>query len=90
VGVTANVAAFEYKALTITKKTLVTALVGTVTVMLVHWVGVATNPPSVTTLAPWLAPKLLPAIVTVVPSGPVAGERLTMVGGTSPVTVKFA
>jgi len=54
-----------------------------------HWVGVATDPPNVTTLAPWLVPKLVPVMVTVAPTGPVAGERLVMVGGTTPVTVMY-
>src|SRR5258707_15724517 len=30
----------------------------------------------------WVAPKLVPAIVTAVAAGPVVGERLVMVGGT--------
>jgi len=33
-------------------------------------------------LAPWLAPKLLPLIVTAVAAGPVDGDRLVSVGGT--------
>ena len=42
---------------------------------------------NVTVLVPWLAPKFVPVIVTAVPAGPVAGERLEMAGTGS--TVKF-
>lgn len=35
-------------------------------------------------VVPWVAPKLAPLIVTAVPSGPFAGERVPMLGpGTS-------
>jgi hypothetical protein len=42
---------------------------------------VAAYPLNVTELLPWLAPKLLPEMVTDEPTGPDAGERLTMFGG---------
>src|SRR6185369_12883238 len=45
-------------------------------------VAVAVVPLNVTVLVPWEAPKLLPAIVTTVPTGPLAGERLVSVGAT--------
>src|SRR5260221_7360757 len=41
-----------------------------------------------TVLVPWVAPKVVPVIVTAVPTGPLAGDRLVMAGGT--VTVKDA
>ena len=43
-------------------------------------VGVAAGPLNVTVLAPWLAPKLVPAIVTDVPTAPEVGEKLVMLG----------
>ena len=49
-------------------------------------VGVATIPLNVTVLVPCDAPKLVPLIVTEVPTGPEVGERLVMLGA---VTVKF-
>src|SRR4051794_41806982 len=45
-------------------------------------VGVAAMPPKVTVLLPWVAPKLLPLMVTAVAAGPLEGERLVSVGGT--------
>jgi len=43
--------------------------------------GVTTIPLKVTVLLPWGAPKLVPAMVTDVPTGPEAGMRLVMFGG---------
>jgi hypothetical protein len=43
-------------------------------------VGVAAVPLNVTVLVPCVVPKLLPAIVTAVPTGPLVGERLVSVG----------
>jgi hypothetical protein len=40
---------------------------------------------NVTVLAPWLAPKLLPAIVTDAPTAPELGDKLLMLGTTSTV-----
>jgi hypothetical protein len=37
-------------------------------------------PEKVTLLLNWVAPKLLPAMVTDVPAGPVVGDRLVMLG----------
>src|SRR5207253_1212291 len=53
----------------------VVAPLGTGTTMLVvdHEVGVASVPLNVTVLAPWVAPKLFPVIVTAAPTPPVAG-----------------
>src|SRR5271157_4965114 len=47
-------------------------------------VGVTEMPPTVTVLMPWVAPKLVPVIVTNVPAGPALGESPVMLG----VTVK--
>ena len=46
--------------------------------------GVADIPLNVTVLAPCKVPKLVPAIVTDVPTGPVAGFRLVIVGDVLP------
>ena len=51
-------------------------------------VGVAVVPLNVTVLVPCVAPKLVPVIVTAVPTGPLVGARLVSVGGT--VTVKVS
>jgi hypothetical protein len=45
-------------------------------------VGVAAVPLKVIVLAPWVAPKLLPLIVTAVATAPLDGERLVSVGAT--------
>ena len=57
---------------TVTTTWPVVAPVGTVTVIEVSLqvVGGAAVPLKVTVLVPWVAPKLVPVIVTVVPSGP--------------------
>ena len=56
---------------------------GTGTTMLVgdQDVGVADVPLKVTVLVPLVPPKLVPLIVTDVPTGPLAGLRLVRVGG---------
>jgi hypothetical protein len=59
---------------------------GTVMVLADHAVGDAAVPLNVTVLAPWLAPKFEPLIVTAVATGPLDGARLVSVGVT--VTVK--
>jgi hypothetical protein len=43
-------------------------------------VGVAAIPLNVTVLVPRVAPKLVPVIVTAVPTGPLVGVRLVNVG----------
>ncbi len=43
-------------------------------------VGVAVVPLNVTVLVPCVAPKFAPVIVTEVPTGPLAGVRLVIVG----------
>lgn len=62
----------------------VVAPAGTVTPMLValQLVTAAAVPLNVTVLLPWVAPKLLPVIVTAVPGGPDAGDRPVIEGAT--------
>ena len=64
------------------------APLGTGTTMLValQLVGVAAVPLNVTVLVPCDVPKLLPAMVTEVPTGPLLGVKLVMLGGG--ITVK--
>ena len=61
----------------------VVAPAGTGTTMLVadQLVGVAAVPLNLTVLVPCVAPKLVPVIVTAVPTGPLVGDRLVSVGG---------
>src|SRR5215510_13780186 len=72
---------------TVTVTFPVVAPAGTGTTMLVadHDVGVAAVPLKATVLVPWVEPKLVPVIVTEVATGPLVGERLVMLGGTSTV-----
>jgi hypothetical protein len=51
--------------------------------------GVAAVPLNVTVLVPWVAPKLVPAMVTGVPAAPDVGLKLVMLGAVE-VTVKFS
>ena len=68
---------------TVTTTLPVVAPVGTGTVMLLalQLVGVAEVPLKVTVLVPCVAAKLVPAIVTGVPTKPEAGVRLVILGG---------
>src|SRR5438445_937639 len=72
---------------TVTTTYPVVAPAGTGAIMLVSLqnVGVAATPPNVTVLVPWVAPKVVPVIVTGVPTGPEAGLKLVIIGC---VTVK--
>ena len=67
---------------TVTTTVPVVAPAGTGTTMLVadQLVGVAAVPLNLTVLVPCVAPKLVPAIVTAVPTGPLVGDRLVSVG----------
>ena len=60
----------------------VVAPLGTVaaTAVALQLVAVASSPLKLTMLAPCVCPKLVPAIMTVVPTGPEAGDRLVIVG----------
>ena len=68
---------------TVTTTPPVVTPTGAGTAMLVddQLVGVAVTPLNVTVLDPWVVPKFVPVIVTGVPAGPAAGERLVSVGG---------
>jgi hypothetical protein len=67
---------------TVTTTLPVVAPAGTEATMLLadQVVGVAAVPLKVTVLVPWVAPKLLPLMVTAVATGPLDGERLVSVG----------
>jgi hypothetical protein len=52
-------------------------------------VGAPAVPLKVSVLAPCVAPKFAPLIVTDVPTAPDVGFRLVMLGGGGAVTVKF-
>jgi hypothetical protein len=82
VGETVNGNALLTRPPTVTTTLPVVAPAGTGTAMLLadQVVGVAAVPLKVTVLVPWVAPKLLPLIVTAVATGPLDGERLVSVG----------
>jgi len=69
---------------TVTTTLPVAAVEGTATVIepALQLVGVAAVPLNITVLVPWLEPKLLPVIVTLVPAAPLVGDRLVMLGAT--------
>src|SRR5204863_252584 len=75
--------------LTVTTTFPVVAPLGTGTVRLValQLVGVASVPLNATVLVPIVAPKFAPVIVTAVPTGPDVGGRRVMIGA-GVVTVK--
>jgi len=87
-GVTENATALLAKPPTLTTTFPLVAPLGTKVTMLValQLVGVAAVPLKLTVLFPCDAPKLLPVIVTEVPTGPAVGDRLVMLGGM--ITVK--
>jgi len=74
---------------TVTTTLPVVAPLGTGTTILgsLQLVGVAGVPLKVTVLVPCVAPKLVPEIVTDVPTKPEVGLKLVMLGGS--VTVKL-
>jgi len=80
---TVNGSALLAAPLTVTTTFPVKAPTGTGTTMLVadQLVGVALIPLNLTVLVPCVAPKLVPVIVTAVPTGPIAGERLVKARG---------
>jgi len=63
---------------------VVVAPAGTGTTMLVadQLVGVAVIPLNVTVLVPWVTPKVVPVIVTDVPTGPLVGDSVVILGAT--------
>jgi hypothetical protein len=87
--VTVNIWPLLATAPTVTPTLPVVAPVGTGTTMLVadQLVGVASVPLNHTELVPFVAPKFEPTIVTTVPTGPLAGVRLVMLGDVLVVTV---
>jgi hypothetical protein len=87
-GVTTKIAVLLTRPFTVTETTVLPgARLGTNTLrlLLVQLEGVTATPPKLTVLVPWLEPKLLPAIVTELPTGPDDGVRLVIPG----LTVKF-
>jgi hypothetical protein len=72
---------------TVTTTFPVVAPLGTVVAMLValQLVAVAVVPLNLTVLVPWVEPKLLPVIVTAVPTTPEFVDRLVMLGAATTV-----
>src|SRR6266571_4994962 len=87
--VTVKLTALLARPATVTSTLPVAAPLGTGATMLValQLVGVAAVPLKLTVLLPWVDPKLVPVMVTEVPTGPEVGDRLVMLGGV--VTVKL-
>jgi hypothetical protein len=83
-GVTVKLVPLLFTPPTLTTTFPVVAPVGTATEILVfdqqEPQGVAAVPLNFTVLVPWLAPKLVPVMVTEIPIGPEVIERLEMVG----------
>ena len=81
--VTVNGSALLADPPTVTTTFPVLAPDGTGAAMLVadQAVGVAVTPPKLTVLAPCAEPKLVPVIVTLVPTGPLTGDNVVSVGG---------
>jgi hypothetical protein len=88
-AVTVNVLPLLTRPPTVTVTLPVVAPLGTAAAMLVadHDDGAAATPLNLTTLVPWVAPKFVPVIVTVVPTGPVGGDNDAIVGGVVTVNV---
>jgi hypothetical protein len=88
-GVTVNKEPLLLTPPTFTTKLPVFASVGTVVTIDVSLQidGAATAPLKLTALVPCAEPKFAPAIVTVVPTGPLAGETLVIEGGIRTVNV---
>jgi len=63
--------------------------IGALILVVLQLVGVARVPLNVTALAPCVAPKFVPAIVTAVPTGPDGGVSVAMLGGGGKVTAKL-
>src|SRR5271166_490595 len=60
---------------------------GAVRLVLVQFVGVAVVPLKLTMLAPCEAPKLVPVMITELPTAPEVGDSVVMLGGGGSVTV---
>jgi len=91
-GVTVKVIPLLVTPPTVTVRGPVLAPVGTGTTMLLalQLVGEAATPLNATVLAPCVAPKFAPLIVTDVPTAPEVGERLLMLAATVNVTELLA
>jgi hypothetical protein len=63
---------------------------GTVMLVMLHDDGVAVTPLNFTVLEPMVAPKLLPVMVTLVPTGPEFGDSVEIDGFTVKLTVLLA
>jgi hypothetical protein len=85
VGATVNSTPLLFIPVTCTTTFPVVAVAGTCTTtpLALQLNGLAVVPLKVTVLDPCVAPRLVPAIVTVVPTGPAVGFRLVMVSGTT-------
>jgi hypothetical protein len=63
---------------------------GTVIELALQLMGVAAVPLKLTALVPWLEPKLVPEIVTVAPTAPVAGDKFVIFGATEKLNPPLA
>jgi hypothetical protein len=93
--VSVTVVTVKFEPLLATPPTVTTTLplvapVGTLATILLELqlIGVAAVPLNFKVLEPWVAPKLVPVMVTVAPTTPLAGVRLMMLGDML-VTVKL-
>jgi len=84
-GVTVKLTPLLICPFTVTTTEPVVAPAGTAATILValHELGVAVTPLNFTVLLPWVAPKVVPVIVTDAPTGPDVGETLVIAGGGS-------
>ena len=92
VGSTVKLTLLLATALTVTITGPVVAPAGTGTTMLLalQLAGVAVVPLNLTVLAPWVAPKVVPVIVTDAPTPPDVGAREVMLGFTVKLTPLLA
>ncbi len=81
-GVTVNLTPLLEEVPPVTTTLPVVAALGTVATILLELqlVAVAVTPLNLTVLVPWVLPKLLPEIVTEVPTVPEVGDRLVIFG----------
>jgi hypothetical protein len=81
-GITVNATPLLLDPFTVTTTFPVVAAVGTGATILpaAQLVGVAVTPLNLTVLVPWVEPKLLPEIVTEVPTFPDVGDKLLILG----------
>src|SRR5262245_17135627 len=91
-GVTVNVAPLLATPPTVTQTAPVVAPAGTAATMLVvdQLVGAAVTPLNMTVLVPCVPPNVVPVIVTAVPTGPLVGASVVILGATVNVTPLLA